>query len=153
MDMKALQHGVWALEERKLPREIVDRVKYFIPASPIIQKNNGLMTKRDYTKPINNLYLDLDKLIPTVIKANPHFWTALLNPGIHLEARPQYISPGSVGEMQCKLQQWYDAWDETPGAIDFIKAEIKNLRCSHHRETDSDELDSDGTMSDLGISL
>ena len=141
MDIKALQHCVWALEERKLPREIIDRVKYFTPMSPIIQKNSGIMHKRDYTRLIINLYLHLDKLIPTVIKANPHFWTSLLHPGTHLEAQPQYLSRGSIGEMQRQLQHSYDAWDETPGAFDFIKAEIKNFRCSDHQETDSDELD------------
>lgn len=146
MDIKALQHCVWALEERKLPREIIDRVKYFIPTSPIIQKDNRIMSKRDYTKLMINLYLHLDQLILTVIKANSHFWPALLNPGTHLEARPQYTSRGSVEEMQYRLQHWYDAWDETPGAIDFIKAEIKNVRCSHHQETDSEELDLDSTM-------
>ena len=127
MDIKALQLCVWALEERKFPREIIDKVKYFIPLSPVIQNNNGIMYKRDYTKLIVNLYLHIDKLIPTVIKANSHFWTGLLNPGTHLEARPPTARPGSVEEMQRKLHKWYDAWDETPGAIDFIRAEITNF--------------------------
>lgn len=61
-------------------------------------------------------------LYEAVDKANVHYWPALINPGRHLDARPPYHSRGTKEGMQMVLKQTYDAWRETPGAIEVIKA-------------------------------
>lgn len=60
-------------------------------------------------------------LYAAVKSSNKHFWPALLNPGKHLTARPEAYSHGSLAQMQLVLQYSYDAWTETPGAVDVIR--------------------------------
>ncbi|KAI4100165.1 MAG: hypothetical protein LQ339_005571 [Xanthoria mediterranea] len=90
---------------RRLPQELLDRIKTFIPA---------VRTRPDQP-------LQVDELYVAVAKATKHFWPALLDPGAHLTARPEITSRGTQDEMQVKLQYCYDSWIETPGSIDFIK--------------------------------
>ncbi|KAI4126533.1 MAG: hypothetical protein LQ338_003689 [Usnochroma carphineum] len=106
---------------RKLPRELLDRVKYFIPSTEPVWKNSKIMSSADNSDRILDLSRQVDMLYVAVAKANKHFWPALLNPGVHLRARPETYSPGSKEEMQLKLQYCFDSWNETPGAIDFIQ--------------------------------
>lgn len=105
----------------KLPRELLDRVKYFIPTTEPVRKNREIMSSTNYTDLIVKLSSQVDELYVAVAKLNKHFWPALLNPGAHLTARPSAYSPGSKEDMQLKLQYCYDSWIETPGSIDFIK--------------------------------
>ncbi|KAL9051209.1 MAG: hypothetical protein Q9206_004794 [Seirophora lacunosa] len=105
----------------KLPAELLDRVKYFIPSTDPVRNNSKVMSSTDYTSLIVTLSSQVDQIYVTVAKINKYFWPALLNPGTHLTARPSMYSEGSKEDMQLKLQYCYDAWKETPGSIDFIK--------------------------------
>lgn len=67
----------------------------------------------------------MDILFNAVSKANKHFWPALSSPDRHLTARPEACARGTVEEMQDALRLAYDAWSETPGAIEFIKAKMQ----------------------------
>lgn len=71
---------------------------------------------------IKVLKLHVNMVYQAVDDSSVHFWNALISPGRHLEARPQLYGHGSVEEMQLVLQQSYDAWKETPEAIEVIKA-------------------------------
>ena len=105
----------------KLPPELLDRVKLFIPSTGPVWKNHEILSRTDYSDLIVKLSSQVDELYVAVIKVNKHFWPALLKPGTHLTARPEYYSPGTESEMQRMLQFSYDSWVETPGSIDFIK--------------------------------
>ncbi|MCJ1465302.1 hypothetical protein MMC07_003919 [Pseudocyphellaria aurata] len=59
-----------------------------------------------------------------VVNSNKYFWPALISPERHLDARPEYYSSGSEAEMQLVLQRHHDAWRESPGALEVIKAII-----------------------------
>lgn len=54
--------------------------------------------------------------------ANAHFWPAFLNPQSHLDARPPTVVDGGIQHMQMVLKQNYDAWKESPGAIEVVAA-------------------------------
>ncbi|KAI4144418.1 MAG: hypothetical protein L6R39_004191 [Caloplaca ligustica] len=105
----------------KLPRELLDRVRHFIPSTEPVRKISRNMPIADHTDLIVKLSSQVDQLYVAVAKLNRYFWPALLNPGAHLKARPETYSPGNKEEMQLKLQYCFDSWNETPGSIDFIK--------------------------------
>ena len=126
LDLKALQNS--AFLAIKLPPELADRVRLFIPMSEIIWKDGNIMSNIHQRDRIEDLSHQIDTLFVAVTKANSHFWPALLKPGTHLKARPDTYSQGNVAEMQMKLQYYFDAWNETPGAIEFIKARIDKQR-------------------------
>lgn len=122
LDLRALRNS--AFLGGKLPRELVDRTKHFIPSSEIISKYDEIMYSTDNTDRIRILSGQVDVLFDAVTEANAHFWAALANPVPHLKARPEAYSRGSKQEMQLKLQYWFDSWNETPEAIDIIKAKL-----------------------------
>ncbi|MCJ1261980.1 hypothetical protein MMC22_001849 [Lobaria immixta] len=61
-------------------------------------------------------------LYQAVEEGNPHFWGALISPGRNLGARLDFFTFGGKEEMQMVLNRYYDAWKETPGAIEVVKA-------------------------------
>ena len=126
LDLEALQYS--AFLAIKLPQELADRVRFFIPMSEVIWKDGNIMSDIHQRDRIRDLSHQIDTLFIAITKANKHFWPALVNPGAHLKARPDAYSHGSLAEMQLKLQYWFDAWNETPGAIEFIKAKIDKKR-------------------------
>jgi hypothetical protein len=73
---------------------------------------------------IDKLKAQIDAIFDAVEEANEHFWPALIDPDIDLTEIPEAYSPGSVEEMILVLRYNYDAWAETPGAIDFIEAKV-----------------------------
>lgn len=87
----------------------------------ITQTETGECEKKP-VEVIKVLRSHVDMLYQAVDQANPHFWGALISPGSHLEARPEYTSSGSKEEMQLSLQRSHDAWKESPGAIEVINA-------------------------------
>lgn len=105
----------------KLPQEIMDIIRMQVindtPAANrvAVTNNDGQAALiRELEKQVQELYMFTD------IKNN-HFWRALLHPCGHLTARFDTYSPGSVEETQRALQYSYDAWMESPGAIDVIR--------------------------------
>ncbi|KAJ5143094.1 uncharacterized protein N7515_001881 [Penicillium bovifimosum] len=88
-----------------VPREILDMIHSSVPHSPA------------------DLKAQIDALYGEVHKANKFFWLALINPSKHT-GRPMAYSRGSMEETQLNVCYNYDAWIETPGAMDFIKAKV-----------------------------
>ncbi|KXS99799.1 hypothetical protein AC578_8883 [Pseudocercospora eumusae] len=112
----------------KLPQEILDLVREHM-ASDIISKNEALMSDISNgvsLKPhIQKLEGQLDVLFRAVKQNNKHFWPAMVNPGSALTATPATYSMGSKEEMQLMLQYLYEAWEETPGAIKWVKQRLR----------------------------
>ncbi|KAE9973220.1 hypothetical protein BLS_005919 [Venturia inaequalis] len=110
-------------DPKKLPQELVDKIKKFTPRSPIVSKNKDIMDGKSTLSP-NTLAIQIADMYESVEKRNKHFWQALVNPGRHLGARPNAYCQGSVQEMELVLNYSYAAWAETPGAIQWMVEEF-----------------------------
>ena len=119
MDVRALQHS--AMIRNRVPQEILDSVRGQLVSGSIIAGNKSVMHATDQLPLIANLQGQVQDLYAAVKDYNRHFWPALLKPGHHLTARPAAFSRGSPEEMQVVLQHSFDAWAETPGAIDVVR--------------------------------
>ena len=119
MDVRELQMS--SVIGKNVPQEILDSVRGQIVSSSVVAKNKNVMNAQDHTTMIANLEAQINELHGAVKKMNEHFWPALLSPKEHLNAQPEAYSWGSVEEMQIALQHTYDAWTETPGAVDMIR--------------------------------
>lgn len=103
----------------KVPKEILDKISEEAVSSVIA--GNREILDRDQGPHIKKLEGQVRQIFKAVDEANKFFWPALLKPGNNLTARPAYTSFGDKSEMQLKLQYWYNAWVETPGAIGVIE--------------------------------
>jgi hypothetical protein len=82
-----------------------------------------MLEHRDHVQQIQELKKQVKQLYDMVKRANKKFWWTMLEPeplSIVLEANPLMFEMGDVGELQTKLQECYNAWVETPGAIGVI---------------------------------
>ena len=122
IDVRTLQNS--SLIGTKVPQEILDSLREHLVSS-IIAENRSIMDATDQTYLIQKLEGQVETLYTAVKKQNQHFWKALLNPGKHLTALPAAYSHGSREQMQLVLQYSYNAWAETPGAIDVIKELVR----------------------------
>ncbi|KAK2763312.1 hypothetical protein FQN54_009948 [Arachnomyces sp. PD_36] len=120
LDLRALQNSIRAVGS-KVPAEILHNIQKNIPLSPIITGNRTILDRRDHAEPIKQVTAQVGTLYRVAKETNKFFWPALLEPSDHLSAMPEAYSSGSVEEMQLALKYNYDAWIETPGAIDIIK--------------------------------
>ncbi len=119
MDVRALQNS--SVIGEKVPQEILDSVRGELVSGSVVVENKGIMNAKDQTPLIEKLEAQVKDLYAAVKKLNAHFWLALLNPEEHLSARPEAYSHGSLEEMQLVLQYSFDAWMETPGAIEMVR--------------------------------
>ena len=92
--------------------------------SNITLRERAIAENTDLATRIDRLRTQVSRLYQAVHAANSHFWPALLDPGDNLTARPHSYSPGDLEEVQLKLKYTYDAWHETPGAVEFIRAAL-----------------------------
>lgn len=104
-----------------VPQEVLDVILEYVPYSSVL-RNIQDIKHEDIGQHIASLREQIGALYETVHKANPHFWPALIEPGNNLIARPTLYSFGDNGHMQLALQHNYNAWTESPGAIDVIKS-------------------------------
>jgi hypothetical protein len=122
LDVRALQSSIGMSE--KLPQEALDNnPSQFV--STIVAKNKDIMESKDQSALIEKLESQVKELYMAVKRANNYFWSALLQPGAHLVAHPIAYDAGSLEEMQLALQDNYDSWVETPGAIDVVRGLVK----------------------------
>lgn len=64
-------------------------------------------------KVIHNMHL-------VIAGTNRYFWPALMDPGEHLSVSVNGYMMRTVEETQFTLQQCYNSWAESPGAIAYI---------------------------------
>jgi hypothetical protein len=88
--------------------------------SSIVSQNVHIHTMQDVSLLVRRLEDQVRRLYRAVGRVNKYFWPALLNSGIHLFANPYSVGMGDEGEMQMKLQECYNAWIETTGAVGVI---------------------------------
>ena len=108
----------------KVPSEILDDIQSHIPRSTIISQNKDITLHSNYAPYIEKLSSQVVTLYQAIERANGYFWRALLDPDTHVNARPESYSPGSLENTQITLRYSIDAWMETPGALEFIKAMV-----------------------------
>ena len=117
---QALKSSTTLRECRLLPAELFNKIQDSLMDSILGRRWDGMdATQRSHL--VDTLSSQIDKLYLAAEKANTYFWSALLSPGSHLEARPDSFSNGSIEEMQLTLQHSIHAWRETPGALEIIR--------------------------------
>ena len=119
IDVRELQNA--SVIRQKVPQEILDTILSQLVSGTVVAENKDVMNAQDQTATIGTLEAQIQELHEAGDGMNKFFWPALLDPGEHLHARPGTYSKGSLEEMQVVLQYNYDAWTETPGAIDKIR--------------------------------
>lgn len=81
------------------------------------------MNRDTHASEINRLAAQVDALYAEINKINRHFWPGIDDLDEYLYgSSPGYFSPGSVEQTQLAWKYTYNAWIETPGALEFIKA-------------------------------
>ncbi|MCJ1388641.1 hypothetical protein MMC18_001489 [Xylographa bjoerkii] len=123
IDVRALQNS--SILGTKVPQEILDSLRGQLVTGSIIAENKSIMNSTDQAPLIQRLEGQVQELYKGIKKSNKHFWPGLLNPGRHMTARPDAFSHGSLEQMQLVLQYSLDAWTESPGAVDVIKALVR----------------------------
>jgi hypothetical protein len=125
IDLQSLQRAR-AFAGPHVPRELFDVIQQHSTLSNIT--NNSKYTDReDLTPQIRGLRAQILILFEAVHKANMFFWPALVEPANHLRARATAYGEGDKRQMQLALQQNYNAWAETPGAIDVIGERLEGV--------------------------
>ena len=124
LDLIALRS--WGSLDRKLPREIVDMIKRLIPASDIIRGNLEILNCKNHDDRINDVMSQANGLFDEVHYRNSTFWPALVKPGAHLKTDSQF--PRTEPPIQQQLRQCFDAWHETPGAVDCVRIRLQSQR-------------------------
>ena len=123
-DLIRLQQAEVSLRPRA-PREIIDMILPLVPQSPIVKAQCIRMDGHTRAVKIKTLQVQVDILFKYVSIANKYFWTALSDHSGRWIPMPEFFAEGSVEESQVALKATYDAWIETPGAIEFVKAKLE----------------------------
>lgn len=127
LDLYSLKNSTQVAEH--LPQELLDHVRETLVSNTVASNSKILQEVRDgvdITPRIRDVEAQVKFLFEQVSKKNAHFWSAVVNPGRHLTARPEYFSRGDEAEMQIMLQHNYEAWRETPGAVAWVEDRLKS---------------------------
>lgn len=122
LDLKALDVSAELASFKRLPTEIVDAIRLFIPYSSIIADNKALLERRDHQKEIAELEEQLSKLYHFTRQLNRHFWPLLFSPKMEIPTTPVYMNHGTLAEACLVLNNSHKSWLESPGVMDFVKA-------------------------------
>ena len=109
------------LVSEKVPQDILDAIQEQIVNGTPFAGHKDVMDKTQQASILQKLQAQTRRLYAAVGEQNKYFWPTLLNPGRHLTTRPGAYTSGSVEEMEIMLQYNYNAWIETPGAIDVVR--------------------------------
>ncbi|KAL8651901.1 MAG: hypothetical protein Q9226_004490 [Calogaya cf. arnoldii] len=118
VDITSLQQ-IRALHQ-KLPPELVNLVQGFIPITDAVRNNHQIMSKADYTDLIADVTDQIKMCLEAVEKANIHLWPSLVNPDLR-PGGSRHRPSNDIRTVDFVLDRCYEAWVETPGAIDIIK--------------------------------
>lgn len=112
----------------KLPQELLDNVRKHLVSDVVAGNTKIMQDVRNGVsiKPhIDNIEAQMTTMFDAVHEANSYFWDALVERDPDdLEASPEYMSAGTIEEMQVELRHAHLAWEETPGAIDWVAANV-----------------------------
>ncbi|KAK4496518.1 hypothetical protein PRZ48_012498 [Zasmidium cellare] len=127
-DLFALKHNfAEGAEDRD---ELLDAIEEDLGPSPVIN-NQALLRDfeegRDIQPYISATGNQLDVMFDAVQRRNRHFWAALVDSDGDLDSLPEWFAPGNELEVTATLwQSGYAAWEETPGALDFIRGMLNS---------------------------
>ena len=119
MDVQTLRDS--SIVGEKVPQEIIDGIRTQLVTGTAIARHIDITDVDSQNNMIKMLEGQIKDLYTAVDARNTYFWPSLLRPGADLTARPQAFSHGDRSEMRIVLQYNYDAWFETPGAINMIR--------------------------------
>ncbi|MCJ1439619.1 MAG: hypothetical protein MMC23_000099 [Stictis urceolatum] len=125
LDLIALQDSVSndKLVPKGIPGEILNAIQAHIVQSSIIGPDKEKINSTSHEARAGTL-LDQVKMIFDAIKeANPSFWTSLLDDDLDVPSEePEYYCRGTPSEVVHMLKFTSDAWTETPGALQVMRA-------------------------------
>ncbi|KAL8736543.1 MAG: hypothetical protein Q9181_002392 [Wetmoreana brouardii] len=107
----------------RIPQEILDAIRSQLLGGTCLAGHTAVTSMSDQKAAMRKLEQQVHELYTTVEVKNKHFWRILVEPGKHLTARPGAYSHGSLEQAQLVLMYNYQAWAETPGAIDLFGLE------------------------------
>ncbi|POS80317.1 hypothetical protein DHEL01_v201300 [Diaporthe helianthi] len=127
LTLRDLQNTPRALQNSRLPREIVDQVRCELLADSLLAGRRGLASA-DTPKlaaMIERVRNQILALYVAVDAANTEFWLLLLGAASHADenlvlGKPAAYSIGSVEEAELIASYNFMAWEETPGAVDEL---------------------------------
>jgi hypothetical protein len=125
-DLQALKNASIAAAD-KVSAELLNGIRSHMLS--LAAQNNATLVRdvengRDVKGHIYQLEQQVETLFDNPNDANRYYWAAVVEPGSHLTARPPHYSAGTISEMQLALAQTYDAWAETPSAIEWVKSKV-----------------------------
>jgi hypothetical protein len=123
--LRDLQNTARALHGSILPREIVDQVRgELLVGSPLLAARRGLASSdiSTLTVTIETVKKQIRVLFAAVGNINAKFWMvmALMHHDFLVPSMPDEYSLGSREEAEMMAIYNFDAWKETPGALDEI---------------------------------
>lgn len=124
LDLSALDHS--SMVGNMVPQEVLDIIRAQTLSTAIVRENRSLADYTDHKELVAKFESQIKDLIASTNIANKHLLPAIVNPGSNLTARPQMYCHGTPAQMQLSLQYSYDAWKETPGAIQYLKSKLAN---------------------------
>lgn len=129
LDVMKVQRSASAVLGQSAPPAIAKMVKTATPQSPLVRESDAILDgyDMDVQELAEKLEGQIEELFDRADNANNHFWKYLINPGDYLDSKPEAYSMGSMEEMAVTLHLTYDAWCETPGAMDFISAKTRGF--------------------------
>ncbi|KAL8774302.1 MAG: hypothetical protein Q9209_001053 [Squamulea sp. 1 TL-2023] len=118
LDIQALQQT--QSFSRKLPQELVDMVKEYLPDTDVVRNDRKIIRCTQYISIIRDLSHQVDEVIQAVTQVNPDFWPTLIcHARVKVHKETLVFSEEPIWRM---LYYCADAWRENPRATDVTKA-------------------------------
>ena len=104
----------------RVPFEVSEKIRRYI-VSDAVGFWMDITEEEDHSKNIRMFERQIKKLYEAGDATNEYIWPAIVHRGEGKEMVPTPYTWASVEKMQNYLKYSYDAWVETPGAIEIIK--------------------------------
>lgn len=117
LDIKSLQNAAFLGE--RLPPEIVSQIcRSLVTCS--VRSRKDIMESQYQGSIIHKLELQIKALYDAVHKESPQLWSERVKPRAYMPTIPDLDGSNSKNT-EVVIRFNYDAWEETPGACQFIK--------------------------------
>ncbi|KGO75244.1 Zinc finger, MYND-type [Penicillium italicum] len=143
LDLKDL-HQARQVIGPKVPQEVLDEILAKIPRSSSIKANRRIMRNPDLSAEIAKLDTQVDSLYKKIRQTNFFWWRTLVDRPLdaintvvtrsHGGAPAEYGSPLEAAIWLTQKTQRF-CWNETPGALDFLREKNSNFTLPRLSET------------------
>lgn len=127
LDVRSLKNST--ILGTRLPLEILQNVQRYIPQSMIISNDKKIMYLSNFDSLLEELISQVVLLYKTVSEANKYMWRALLEAEDHRDKEPEDYVSDHMRDILPMVQWSMDAWLETPGALELIRALVNEELC------------------------